>query len=312
MTKNNPGRPTAVYWLYADRRNPLYVGISSHPVQRFVEHRDTKDWWPQVTHYSIRWFDTYAEAEAAEAAAIKNDGPLHNVAMQPRDDPRQKRPVLAAWKGRELMNLLVDLAAKLRPDCDDVLGDVDITSILDEVWLRAATEIFNLNGRLCPNEGHPMDLEAVVKALNDFGPLLSASADRTPMPSVEVVADAPVEPSPIQYAVPARVGSTPTPPTGPGTYPRSVTPPERPEGFDDFWRVYPKRVQKMAAQKAYAKALTKGATPSVLVEEALIYAMSMKYEDVRYIRQPAKWLNDGWWVRGRRSSTQHAVPAPEA
>jgi hypothetical protein len=63
-------------------------------------------------------------------------------------------------------------------------------------------------------------------------------------------------------------------------------------GFDEFWSVYPRRVAKLAAQKAYAKAL-KIASPDKLIEGAKRYAAE-KVGDA-YIKHPSTWLNGGCW-----------------
>lgn len=74
--------------------------------------------------------------------------------------------------------------------------------------------------------------------------------------------------------------------------PRKRTVPPR---FEDFWAAYPRRVGKIAAEKAYAKALAAGATPDELIAGASFYAMEKKLSDPQYIKHPATWLNGGCW-----------------
>jgi hypothetical protein len=67
------------------------------------------------------------------------------------------------------------------------------------------------------------------------------------------------------------------------------------ERFDEFWQAYPRRVGKIAAEKAYAKALTAGASPDLLISGAKFYAMEKKLTDPQYVKHPATWLNAGCW-----------------
>lgn len=66
-----------------------------------------------------------------------------------------------------------------------------------------------------------------------------------------------------------------------------------PEGFADWWEVYPRKVGKRAAVKAYAAAL-KRAPAGVLLLAAARYRDDPHREDA-YTPHPATWLNrDGW------------------
>jgi hypothetical protein len=67
------------------------------------------------------------------------------------------------------------------------------------------------------------------------------------------------------------------------------------EGFDAFWKAYPLRVGKIAAEKAYEKALDSGATAALLAEMAAIYALECRGRDRDKIKHPQGWLNDGRW-----------------
>lgn len=64
--------------------------------------------------------------------------------------------------------------------------------------------------------------------------------------------------------------------------------------FDKFWAVYPKRHGKIAAQKAWAKAV-KVATPSAIIAGAERYAAHRQGEDPQYTKDPGPWLNAGKW-----------------
>ncbi|MGW5197337.1 GIY-YIG nuclease family protein [Streptomyces spiralis] len=70
---------TALYRLRDASGSLLYVGISEDPLRRWAEHSKDKRWWPLVTAFTLRWFDSRNRALIAEARAIRAERPLHNV-----------------------------------------------------------------------------------------------------------------------------------------------------------------------------------------------------------------------------------------
>lgn len=73
----------------------------------------------------------------------------------------------------------------------------------------------------------------------------------------------------------------------------SVTP-QPPDRFDDFYSIWPKKVDKPAARRAWAKA-TKRSTPDQIITAAAAYRDNPNIPPKQYIRNPATWLNgDGW------------------
>jgi len=62
-------------------------------------------------------------------------------------------------------------------------------------------------------------------------------------------------------------------------------------GFDKFWELYPKKVAKADALKAWNKAI-KTKTADELLKWTKAYAES-KLPDITYIPYPASWLNKG-------------------
>lgn len=67
-----------------------------------------------------------------------------------------------------------------------------------------------------------------------------------------------------------------------------------PNGFEEFWKVYPRRVAKKAACKAY-KAALKSAAPDAILDGAKAYARKRVGEDATFTKHPATWLNGGCW-----------------
>ena len=88
----------------------------------------------------------------------------------------------------------------------------------------------------------------------------------------------------------------PTPPhpttDSPNGLSRSAAPAD---AFAEFWDVYPKKVAKQAAERAWAKAV-KAADPSVIIDGARRYARVRERADPKYTKHPATWLNGGCWA----------------
>ena len=74
--------PRAVYtYRRFDQDQPLYIGSSSHPTERHLEHvRDRRSFTrdPLVRCW-VEWYRTQAEGFAAEKAAIEQENPTENV-----------------------------------------------------------------------------------------------------------------------------------------------------------------------------------------------------------------------------------------
>ncbi|MCK1813286.1 GntR family transcriptional regulator [Streptomyces sp. XM4011] len=69
---------TALYRLYDDAEQLLYVGITSRPKERMRQHAGDKHWYREVSFREIEWFDSREEAGQAEVEAIRTERPLHN------------------------------------------------------------------------------------------------------------------------------------------------------------------------------------------------------------------------------------------
>ena len=108
---------TALYRLYGDDGQLLYIGISADPERRFVQHAFTKPWWREVARREVQaWFDSRHDARAAEALAIDGEKPRHNIrgfGKTPirnfRAPDEEWRPALAKAKaeGRSLNSVIV-------------------------------------------------------------------------------------------------------------------------------------------------------------------------------------------------------------
>jgi len=66
------------------------------------------------------------------------------------------------------------------------------------------------------------------------------------------------------------------------------------ENFDLFWQAFPRKVGKIAAQKAFQKAIKGGATIDALLDGIARYVQHKpQYADYCH---PVTWLNQGRWL----------------
>jgi len=64
--------------------------------------------------------------------------------------------------------------------------------------------------------------------------------------------------------------------------------------FKEFWKEYPKRTDKRAALKAFKSALTRTSFEDILAG-AIRYANDPNLPEIRYVKNPATWLNADAW-----------------
>lgn len=90
------------------------------------------------------------------------------------------------------------------------------------------------------------------------------------------------------------------------------------EGFEEFWRTYPRRVGKGAALKAFQRAVRRSA-PGVIIAAAAKYRddPERKSKEIQFTPHPATWLNQERWkdeatpVAARKTDPGYArIPAP--
>lgn len=68
-----------------------------------------------------------------------------------------------------------------------------------------------------------------------------------------------------------------------------------PDDFEEFWSLYPRKVAKPNAQKAYLKSRKKGATHEEIIDGLRKYIASVAGKDPTYIAHGASWLNAERW-----------------
>jgi predicted GIY-YIG superfamily endonuclease len=78
-TKRRKPRQTALYRIWGDEDLLLYIGISDYFGRRWREHAKAQPWWDEMRRLTAdEWYDRREDAEEAEAAAIKAEGPKYN------------------------------------------------------------------------------------------------------------------------------------------------------------------------------------------------------------------------------------------
>lgn len=89
------------------------------------------------------------------------------------------------------------------------------------------------------------------------------------------------------------------PPQTPDTRHQTETPKPpaaTPDGFAEFWRVYPKKVGKPAAEKAFRSAKVNGHLPEVLADvQAKTNSPAWTKDGGQFIPNPATYLNQRRW-----------------
>lgn len=69
-----------------------------------------------------------------------------------------------------------------------------------------------------------------------------------------------------------------------------------PDGMDrfaEFYDAYPRRKDRLKAEKAFRAALRRGATADHLIAAARRYADETRHREARYVAHPTSWLNGG-------------------
>lgn len=71
--------PHALYRLYGDAGDLLYIGISLNAAARVAQHRLVQSWWNEVSEVRLESYLDRDAALRAEAQAIKVEHPRYNV-----------------------------------------------------------------------------------------------------------------------------------------------------------------------------------------------------------------------------------------
>jgi len=152
--------------------------------------------------------------------------------------------------------------------------------------LRANGETLRANGEAI--KGEPRFAH---KSLNQISDKISEGEYSPPPPSEE-------------KKKPAREASGESHPHPEASPPRRKDPPRRlespPDGFEEFWAAYPRHVGKLAAAKAFQRAVRGGAAPEEITAGASRFAAERLQEPdperrEKFTPHAATWLNAGRW-----------------
>jgi hypothetical protein len=94
--------PTALYRLFDEYGQLLYLGITGNPGQRWKDHAKAHPWWPEVTRRDVEWLPMGRnDAVRAERAALAAELPLYDRTHRPLPDGCPSPPQYAAKPSRE-------------------------------------------------------------------------------------------------------------------------------------------------------------------------------------------------------------------
>lgn len=93
---------TALYRHFDAEGALLYVGISLSAVQRLSQHKSGSKWFEQIRRVTIEWHDSREKALRAEATAISQENPRHNLQRpaKPKVEPNRPMAVRHLKSGR--------------------------------------------------------------------------------------------------------------------------------------------------------------------------------------------------------------------
>lgn len=73
----------AVYRLFGEEGELLYIGSTSDLTRRWIDHKRERVWWSRVVSYTLEWHANRSAAYVAEGVAVKLEAPLHNILGTP-------------------------------------------------------------------------------------------------------------------------------------------------------------------------------------------------------------------------------------
>lgn len=75
--------------------------------------------------------------------------------------------------------------------------------------------------------------------------------------------------------------------------------------FREFYRVYPRKIGKLDAEKAFRQMTARGYESEAIIEGAKKFASAMAREgkEMQFIPYPATWLRAGRWMDGELQET---------
>lgn len=173
----------------------------------------------------------------------------------------------------------------------------EVTEVSDE-YLRQSIQRFVADGRLEILEKGTGRRHATVYRVKPPNSVAPNSVAESPEPPNSEPDNSP---TPAGRTPQLQVVNSPTPSPNPPSYTSVLSTPVLDtsvaemnlRGWDEFWRTYPRRTAKGAAERAWAKAIKKAA-PEVIIQAAARFAADPNRE-ATYTPHPATWLNEQRW-----------------
>jgi hypothetical protein len=129
---------TAVYRLYGAGGELLYVGISKSFGARWEQHAYMQPWWPEVQRQTVEWHPDRQRALTAEEAAIRSEGPRHNILHNPRRPRRTAANKLKALTAGQADTLTGDVALLHSLAVENQVANIDREAtrdaLIDAIW----------------------------------------------------------------------------------------------------------------------------------------------------------------------------------
>jgi hypothetical protein len=231
-----------------------------------------------------------------------------------------KRRVVGSPTAKAVLLLMADNAS------DDGTGiwtskanlarDLELTKRAVQKAVQALVEIGvvkEVGQKPCKN-GFTVEYRIDLKALIALSSTRAADAPVTREPHSPVNH---IHPYPCTTFTPTREPHSPKPPLEPPLEP-SITkdrlfdaleePKPKSDGFEDFWKAYPRKEAKAAARKNWTKAIKK-APASVIIAAAERYAQR-PVDDVKFLKFPQGWLTDERWKDEEQTPTRARFQPP--
>jgi hypothetical protein len=186
---------------------------------------------------------------------------------------------------------------------DDDLGPKEVGALMSELEQSGRVSAYTVDGETIKQTfavivnfpRHQRINRAQDSSLPAPPPDEPPPGDRaTPFTEHSVNAHGATNDPPVRDQPPVTVGSTPEGNGKEGNGKEGKTrAPAAPDTFPGFWSVFPRKVDKRIAEKAYRAALKRGATPEQIHAAAVVYAEAQRNTELRYIKHPSSWLNAG-------------------
>lgn len=78
--------------------------------------------------------------------------------------------------------------------------------------------------------------------------------------------------------------------------------------FEEFWEIYPRKIDKQKAYNSWKKIDFRGVTLGAILESVKEWSACDQWQDENYIPHPTVWLNNRRWEAAPAKSKQKKVP----